>query len=250
MVSECNRPRSSPVWQRRVGSKRRSGATATPRDTTPPTAPYIIYASGLRWTGECLTLTVGVQRSTDDVTPQSALMYEVFADGASLGSPTDSGVYSAVWGVLHFTSDSAPITAGTAALIWSKYPTLTADDVVWRILSTAHDVGKPGVDRETGWGVIDPVAALATNVPASPGSAASARPGAAATCADPRMVPPACSKVSIPPDSSSAAGPAGMPAALITVVAASVALALAGGVGAALWYRRRRAGAVRRGTGG
>jgi hypothetical protein len=103
MVSECNRPRSSPVWQRRVGSKRRSGATATPRDTTPPTAPYIIYASGLRWTGECLTLTVGVQRSTDDVTPQSALMYEVFADGASLGSPTDSGVYSAVWGVLHFT---------------------------------------------------------------------------------------------------------------------------------------------------
>lgn len=77
---------------------RRGGARA---DRTPPTAPYITYASGLRWTGECLTPTLGLQRSTDNATPQSALTYEVFADGTLLGTLSDNGSYSAVWGVLH-----------------------------------------------------------------------------------------------------------------------------------------------------
>src|SRR4051812_16520388 len=77
-------------------------AFAATGDTTPPTAPYILYASGLRWTGECQTLTIGIQRSSDNVTPQSALRYEVFADGVSLGSLTDGGADSGVWGVLHF----------------------------------------------------------------------------------------------------------------------------------------------------
>lgn len=81
-------------------------------------AGSIIYASGLRWTGGCLTLTVGVMRSTDDVTPQSALTYEVFADGVSLGSLTDRGTDSGVWGVLHFTKagpDTVTVKAVDAA---------------------------------------------------------------------------------------------------------------------------------------
>jgi hypothetical protein len=65
-------------------------------DTTPPTAPFIVYAQGYY----CLQLIVGVTRSTDDVTPQSALRYEVYADGESLGSLTDLGNESGVWGVL------------------------------------------------------------------------------------------------------------------------------------------------------
>jgi len=51
--------------------------------------------------GACLTLTIGLQRSTDNATPQSALTYEVFADGVLLGTLSDNGSYSAVWRVLH-----------------------------------------------------------------------------------------------------------------------------------------------------
>ncbi|MEV4706902.1 hypothetical protein [Actinoplanes sp. NPDC049316] len=82
-----------------------AGAPAQARlaDRTPPTAPYVLYADGLRWTGGCLPLTIGIQRSTDNVTPQPALVYEVFADGVRLGALTDNGANAAVWGVLRFT---------------------------------------------------------------------------------------------------------------------------------------------------
>ncbi|MFI7545681.1 hypothetical protein [Actinoplanes sp. NPDC049599] len=72
-------------------------------DTRPPTAPYIIYASGARWIPGCMPLTIGIQRATDNVTPQSSLRYEVFADGVLLGSLTDYANNSAVWGGLQFT---------------------------------------------------------------------------------------------------------------------------------------------------
>jgi len=79
-----------------------AAAGATTGDNRAPTAPFIVYASGLRWIPGCMPLTIGVQRSTDDVTPQSALTYEVFADGVRLGSLTDNGSNSAVWGGLQF----------------------------------------------------------------------------------------------------------------------------------------------------
>lgn len=66
------------------------------RDTTPPTTPFLGYAEGFY----CLTLIVGVQRSTDNVTPQSELRYEIFADGVFVGSPVDQGQPSGPWGVL------------------------------------------------------------------------------------------------------------------------------------------------------
>ena len=72
---------------------------ATDADTTPPTAPDLGYVSGLQWLGPC-QVTVGISRSTDDVTPQSALTYEVFADGVYLGTLIDRGTYSGVWGTL------------------------------------------------------------------------------------------------------------------------------------------------------
>jgi len=79
-----------------------AAAQAAVRDTRPPTAPYIVYASGLRWIAGCMPLTIGIQRSTDNATPQSALRYQVFADGVLLGTLTDNGQNSAVWGGLEF----------------------------------------------------------------------------------------------------------------------------------------------------
>jgi hypothetical protein len=77
-----------------------AAARAARRDTAPPTTPYVNYASGLKWLGGCLPLTVGIMRSSDNATPQSALTYEVFADGVLLGSLADRGAFSGVWGVL------------------------------------------------------------------------------------------------------------------------------------------------------
>ena len=88
-----------------------AAAQTTDGDTTPPTAPYVGYASGLQWFGPC-SVTVGLYRSTDDVTPQPELIYEVFADGVSLGTLSDNGADSGVWGGLKLNhAGSNTITA-------------------------------------------------------------------------------------------------------------------------------------------
>jgi type VII secretion-associated serine protease mycosin len=69
------------------------------------------------------------------------------------------------------TSPATAITAGVAALVWSKYPQLTADDVLERMTRTAVDKGPAGRDNDYGFGLIDPVAAL-TAPAASPSAAA------------------------------------------------------------------------------
>jgi hypothetical protein len=77
--------------------------TAAAADRTPPTAPYILYSSGLCWAAGPFPLTIGIQRSTDDTTSQPALTYEVFADGTRIGTLHDTGTEAAVWGTLHFS---------------------------------------------------------------------------------------------------------------------------------------------------
>lgn len=62
------------------------------------------------------------------------------------------------------TSLSAPIVAGTAALIRSEYPDLNAASVVQRLVSTATDAGQPGRDPQYGHGIVNPVAALTADV--------------------------------------------------------------------------------------
>ena len=68
-------------------------ALASTKDTTPPTAPFLSYAQGYY----CGVLIVGMQRATDNVTPQPQLKYEVFIDGAPFGPAIDQGSVSGVW---------------------------------------------------------------------------------------------------------------------------------------------------------
>ncbi len=63
------------------------------------------------------------------------------------------------------TSGSAAIVSGVAALVWSRYPELSAVEVVHRMTATAVDKGAPGRDPEYGFGIVDPVAALTADVP-------------------------------------------------------------------------------------
>jgi hypothetical protein len=73
-----------------------TAAAAAAADRTPPSAPLFGYAQGFY----CLTVMIGVSRSTDNVTPPSQLRYEAFADGVPIGLLTDQSHSSGPWGVL------------------------------------------------------------------------------------------------------------------------------------------------------
>jgi subtilisin family serine protease len=64
------------------------------------------------------------------------------------------------------TSFAAPMVAGTAALVRSRWPTMPAGEVVNRIIRTAKDLGATGRDSTYGFGLIDPTRALTADVPA------------------------------------------------------------------------------------
>lgn len=63
------------------------------------------------------------------------------------------------------TSASAPIVAGTAALIRSEHPDLSADEVAYRITASARDEGEPGKDPLYGYGVLDVDRAVTADLP-------------------------------------------------------------------------------------
>lgn len=63
------------------------------------------------------------------------------------------------------TSGAAPIVSGVAALIRSKWPEMSAKQVINRIVSTAKDKGAAGKDPLYGFGVLNAEAALKDSVP-------------------------------------------------------------------------------------
>lgn len=81
------------------------------------------------------------------------------------------------------TSFATPYVAGTAALIRSRFPGLTARQVMDRIIRTAHAPGT-GHDQQVGHGVIDPLAALTADLPAGEPD-----PNASAPIAAPQVAP-------------------------------------------------------------
>ncbi|MFD3507558.1 type VII secretion-associated serine protease mycosin [Nocardia sp. NPDC058666] len=94
-------------------------------------------------------------------------------DIVSLDSKTGkSGLVDAVmgkngWQPIEGTSFAAPYVAGLAALVRSRFPALTAQEVMDRITRTAHSPGQ-GRDDRVGAGLIDPLAALTAQLPEQP----------------------------------------------------------------------------------
>ena len=64
------------------------------------------------------------------------------------------------------TSFAAPFVSGVVALIRSRFPELNAGQVIELITRTAHTPGA-GPNEATGYGVVDPIAALTYRVPAA-----------------------------------------------------------------------------------
>jgi type VII secretion-associated serine protease mycosin len=75
----------------------------------------------------------------------------VAAPGVHVGWVGQSGkYYPDGWG----SSQASALTAGGVALIRSANPGMSAREVVQRVTATAKDVGEPGMDSATGYGVI------------------------------------------------------------------------------------------------
>jgi type VII secretion-associated serine protease mycosin len=108
---------------------------------------------------------------------------DILAPGANIEGIRPNNTY----GVGTGTSDSSAIVAGAAALIRSKFPQLSAKEVVKRLEDTATDKGAPGVDDEYGHGVLNLVAALADPAGGTPTptGAAPASTGPATNAAGP-----------------------------------------------------------------
>lgn len=85
----------------------------------------------------------------------------VAAPGVYVGSIGRAGTYIAR---LSGTSQAAALTAGVVALMRSRFPDMSAREVVQRLLATAKDVGPKGWDKRTGYGAIIPYKALTADV--------------------------------------------------------------------------------------
>ena len=66
--------------------------------------------------------------------------------------------------VVNGTSFSAPIVAGTLALIRSAYPDLDYTTWLARMVETVDDRGPEGFDDEYGWGIVNPYRALTEDI--------------------------------------------------------------------------------------
>ncbi|BCJ54030.1 type VII secretion-associated serine protease [Actinoplanes sp. NBRC 14428] len=144
---------------------------------------------------------------------------DLMAPGVDIESTSRNGRYRAGTG----TSDSAAIVSGAAALLRSKFPEMSAEEVVARLESTATDKGPPGVDDEYGHGIVNIVAALSDKT--TPASAA------------PSSSPPAPT-ADAAPKGEDKTEPAGNNTPLIA--GGAIVVLLAGLVGI-LWVRRRSA---------
>ncbi|MGW3012546.1 type VII secretion-associated serine protease mycosin [Streptomyces sp. NPDC001219] len=93
---------------------------------------------------------------------QSGDWVDIAAPGVNMVSTVPNGGNCVDQG----TSFAAPYAAGAAALLISKHrhevPKWTPQQVIWHLEQTAERV-RPKADRNIGWGVVDPVAALNDN---------------------------------------------------------------------------------------
>lgn len=113
------------------------------------------------------------------VEPNGALwQYDVRQPYISVTAPADHMVYVGSDGRYtttgNGTSFSAPLVAGAAALIRSRYPSMPWYQVVQRLIVTAIHEGSPVPNNDWGYGIID--VARAVNASAYPVSASAPNP--------------------------------------------------------------------------
>ncbi|BBY18172.1 type VII secretion-associated serine protease [Mycolicibacterium litorale] len=137
--------------------------------------PYVLSVGSLTTTGQPSDFTmsgpwVGIAAPGEDITSVS----NGPDGGLANGLPNDRNELFPVSG----TSYAAAYVSGVAALVRSRFPELTAEEVVQRLTTTAHG-GARSPSNVVGAGSVDPVAALTWEIPAEPVVTVNAKPIAA-----------------------------------------------------------------------
>jgi type VII secretion-associated serine protease mycosin len=165
-------------------------------------------------------LTVGASDRTGELADISVTGKQValVAPGVDIYSTGSEGKYRKGTG----TSPATAIVSGAAALVRSRYPQLSAKEVVHRLTATATDKGPPGRDEEYGYGVLNLVAALTADVPPLEASAAASASGSA--------IGPATAAASVRPGAGGQRDGQTLPLALGALAVIGVVIALVLGV--------------------
>ncbi len=113
-------------------------------------------------------LTVGATDEADAVSEFSnrGRALDVVAPGEDIVAAVPTSFGTDGYARLEGTSFSAPIVAGAAAWVWTVRPDLDNTQVFELIRRSARDLGEPGRDPATGFGLLDIPAALRRAAPA------------------------------------------------------------------------------------
>ncbi|MEY9859155.1 membrane-anchored mycosin MYCP [Catenulispora sp. GAS73] len=190
-----------------------AGNLGAQQDGNPPQYPAA-------YPGVIAVAAVGADRAVTPYSEHGAYVGIAAPGGSSdaplLGiGPADNGTLASGLG----TSFAAPYVTATAALVWSRYPSLTAAQVRQRLYATADRMAAGAPDAHYGWGIVDPYAAL-TSV---------STPAPAAT-------PPAAVPAPLP----FAAAPVKQDFTGRALAVGGGGILSAGGVAGAAWLARRR----------
>lgn len=112
-------------------------------------------------------LTVGATDRTDNVTVFSSATpaLDLAAPGEEIPVATPVAFYPEGYLTLGGTSFSAPMVAGAAAAIWTRRPKLDKTQLFEVMRTSARDVGDPGRDPDTGFGILNIPRALRIAAP-------------------------------------------------------------------------------------
>jgi hypothetical protein len=109
-------------------------------------------------------LTVAATDESDQVAPFSSQSQSVDIAAPGVDIPVATALDNS-WALEDGTSFSSPLVAGAAAWLWTVRPDLDASQVAEILRESARDVGPPGFDTATGYGILDLTAALAAPTP-------------------------------------------------------------------------------------
>jgi Subtilase family len=113
-------------------------------------------------------LTVAATQQDGSVAPFSSAsrFVDLAAPGAQIPVATlDPETGTPTWALEDGTSFAAPLVSGVAAWIWTLRPSLDAGQVAQILRTSATDIGAPGRDAASGFGLLNVPAAIALPAP-------------------------------------------------------------------------------------
>jgi Subtilase family len=114
-----------------------------------------------------LTIAATDQQSRPTSFSTASLGVDLAAPGIDIPTAIPTSFVSSGFALLDGTSFSAPIVAGATAWVWTARSQLDNTQIFDLMRYTARDLAPEGFDRDTGFGLLDIPAALASEAPAS-----------------------------------------------------------------------------------